>query len=71
MNYKKMDPKRVAQMLEEGRSHLEFMASIYNEQLRHGRHFLHEHPATALSWKEEPILKLLQTKVVGQVVCDQ
>ena len=71
MNCKKMDPKDVAQKLEEGRLHLEFMAGIYREQLRNGRHFLHEHPATAFSWREDAIAKLRSSTGVYEVVCDQ
>ena len=58
-------------MLEEGRSHLAFMVSIYREQLKHGRHFLHEHPASALSWKEDNILELMSDPRVHKVTCDQ
>ena len=32
------------------RVHLQFCAQIYQDQLREGRHFLHEHPAWAKSW---------------------
>ena len=30
--------------------HVEFCCSLYREQLRQGRHFLHEHPWSARSW---------------------
>ena len=66
-----MDPKDVAQKLQEGRLHLEFMAGIYRELLRNGRHFLHEHPAKAFSWKEDAIAKLRSNPGVHEVVCDQ
>ena len=71
INYKKMNPKDVAQKLEEGRLHLDFMASVYREQLRHGRHFPHEHPASAFSWREDSIAKLRSSPGVHEVVCDQ
>ena len=52
INFKKIDPSRLAAMLEEGRSQLCFCAELYRRQLRDGRHFLHEHPASAISWRE-------------------
>ena len=71
INYKKMSPTDVFKMLSEGRLHLLFMASIYREQLRCGRHFLHEHPASAMSWREECIDDLRKDSRVHEVVCDQ
>ena len=32
--------------------HLKFVVSLYREQIRRGRLFLHEHPAYATSWQE-------------------
>ena len=43
----------VARMIEEGRQHLEFVCWMYRRQLRNGKWFLHEHPATAVSWSEK------------------
>ena len=71
INYKKMDVKDVADALEEGRLHLEFMASIYREQLKQGRHFLHEHPASAFSWREDCMDELRRDRRVSEVTCDQ
>ena len=66
-----MKPKDVAQKLEEGRLHLSFMASIYREQHRWGRHFIHERMASAFSWREDEIVKLMGDPHVHEVVCDQ
>ena len=71
MNYPKMDPDRVAKLMAEGRMHLEFMAKIYKKQLDQGRHFLHEHPATAVSWDERSIVKLMAHSDVHVTVADQ
>ena len=30
--------------------HVEFCCTLYREKMRHGRHFLHEHPWSARSW---------------------
>ena len=71
MNYPKMDPDRVAKLMAEGRMHLKFMAKIYKKQLDQGRHFLHEHPATAVSWDERSIVKLMAHSDVHVTVADQ
>ena len=59
LNYKRMDAAKVQEKLEEGRLHLQFVTSLYREQLKRGKFFLHEQPATAMSWKEECIEKLM------------
>ena len=49
-------------------AHMDFCAEIYLYQMKNGRHFLHEHPASATSWAEEKILKVLGNQPVGTVV---
>ena len=71
INFKKMDPTKVAAMIQEGRSHLQFCAELYRKQLKGGRHFLHEHPATAVSWREPCIDSLMRDPKMFSVVCDQ
>ena len=66
-----MDPSVVAKMLEDGRMHLRFCAKLYRRQLRGNRHFLHEHPATAFSWREPEIDALVNDRRTYAVVCDQ
>ena len=46
---KSKDREAVKKAIDEGRRHLNFMVSLYRKQLHAGRHFLHEHPATAAS----------------------
>ena len=55
-----MKPEDVRLKLEEGRLHLEFVTTLYKDQIKRGKYFLHEHPATALSWKEDSIEKLIK-----------
>ena len=71
INFRKMDPARVRAMLVEGRMHLEFMVSLYRLQLSAGRFFVHEHAATAVSWDERCITKILAHQDVHLVKADQ
>ena len=41
------------------RRHLEFAAEMYEAQSKAGRYYLHEHPASASSWKEPVIQHLI------------
>ena len=59
LNRKKMAPDTWEAMMKQGRLHLHCMISIYREQLAHGRHFLHEHPASASAWQDNEMVKLL------------
>ena len=71
IHFKKMSPAKVEAMLEEGRVHLAFVSSHYRMQMRRGKYFLHEHPATALSWREEQIASIARDPTVHVVVGDQ
>ena len=66
-----MTPERVESLRQEAVRHLHFVASLYRIQLAGGRHFLHEHPATATSWSDPWIARLLKHPRVGSVVSDQ
>ena len=61
-----MERSRVASVL-----HLNFVASLYQEQIGGGRYFLHEHPLRATSWREASIRKILGIKGVQLVHGDQ
>jgi hypothetical protein len=50
---------------------LTFAAAVYKLQVSSGRHFLHEHPAGATSWRSPAIAKLLATPGVSAVVAHQ
>ena len=67
----KMDPSVDAKMLEDGRMHLRFCAKLYRRQLRGNPHFLHEHPATAFSWREPEIDALVNDRRTYAAVFDQ
>ena len=51
--------KNVEKALEEATQHSDFCAMLYQHQLRHGRHFLHEHPWGASSWKVKIMQEML------------
>ena len=51
--------------------HLRFMLHLYKIQLEGGRHFLHEHPASARSWKDPVMTSMLKDPRIGTVVSDQ
>ena len=44
---------------------------LYREQMRHGRYFLHEHPAYASSWQEKAVQKIISEEGVVRGTCDQ
>ena len=64
-------PVTVAAEKKRAIEHLEFLCTLYREQMRHGRYFLHEHPAYATSWQEPCFEKLVQEKGVETATCDQ
>ena len=66
-----MEPGKVRQMLIEGRRHLHFVIGLYKLQIDGQRHFLHEHPTGATSWKDSHMLRLLRIKGVKCVTSDQ
>lgn len=51
--------------------HVKFCVELYKHQLRHGRHFLHEHPHAADSWKLPEIEELLRNPGIHRVRADQ
>ena len=60
LNKAKMAPEKYEAMMAKGRRHLHFMISLYVIQLEGGRHFLHEHPQSASSWKDMYMQALLK-----------
>ena len=75
MNYPKAiargNADAVKEAIAKGRRHLNFVTSLYRQQLAAGRHFLHEHPQTAMSWKDEGGMSLARNPLVHVVVADQ
>ena len=71
INHRKMDPEKVETLRKEAIKHLHFVVGLYKIQLDGGRHFLHEHPAGASSWKDPWVTKIMSHPRVRQVVSDQ
>ena len=71
MNYPKMSPTKIEKAVKEGKTHLSFVVDLYKMQMDRGKHFLHEHPATARSWQEEKVVQLMNRAGVHTVVADQ
>ena len=71
INDKIRDPVVVAAEKKRAVEHLEFCVELYKEQMRHGRYFIHEHPAYATSWQEASIENLLKERGVERATCDQ
>ena len=65
------DPMVVAAERKRAVMHLEFSIELYREQLRHGRYFLHKHPAYATSWQEAAMRGFMGEIGVVTATCDQ
>ena len=62
-----MNTTKVEELPAEGRLHLHFMASRCRRQVAKEKYDVHEHPATALSWKED-VVEALARHPLSQVV---
>ncbi len=51
--------------------HVDFMVSLYREQIDGGRYFLHEHPSWATSWELQKMEELMATPGVRRIHGDQ
>ncbi len=71
LNNPRRDPEAVRRELTRARLHLDFVISLYRDQLDAVRLFLHEHPQAATSWEEEAVKELLAHPDVSRVTADQ
>ena len=71
INYCRMDPVEMKRRMEHGRRHLEFCTKLYNIQWEARRYLLHEHPASANSWQESCVRRVLNKHGVTKVIGDQ
>ena len=66
-NHWRMEPEEVKRRLIQAKLQLAFSVEIYQYQLSKGRHFLHEHPASAASWEDDEVNTLRQLQNVQTV----
>jgi hypothetical protein len=57
--------------IEEGKRHLNFCCYLYRRQLQRGTHFLHEHPARALSWVHPQMAAICKMHGVHLAIAEQ
>ncbi len=65
------DPEVVRREQVRAMVHLRFVAQMYQEQVNHGRYFVHEHPANATSWPKSCIEAVMKLQGVERVNGDQ
>ena len=71
LNKAKRDPAVVEAEIVRGRLHLRWCCHLYMKQVERGAYFLHEHPASATSWRETCVRTVLDHPNVSRVVADQ
>ena len=57
-------------MMREARGLLNFACQVYSKQDAAGRTYIHEHPLSASSWKEEAIQELLAKPGISKINLD-
>lgn len=71
MHHTKMEPAVVAERMRVAKNHLIMLCMIYRERHRAGKWFLHEHPPSAGSRKDEKIKRALKLDGVDDVRADE
>ena len=70
LNWGRMSEEDSARIKEYGLRHLKFACKLYELQRELQLYFLHEHPASATSWKEPCVTRLLNKPGVEKVTSD-
>ena len=70
LNKTRSNPQEQQRKLIEGKVLLNFALDVYRWQVRRGRYFVHEHPATATSWTLPEVQKLLSHPTVECITSD-
>ena len=70
LNFPKMKMENAAMLIKTGMEHLSLAMAIAKWQHQRGRYFLFEHPAQAVSWKEEVAKKVEELEGVEIITTD-
>ena len=70
LNKHRVDPSVQRRRMAEAKVLLGFALSVYEWQVRRGRYFLHEHPASVSSWKLDEVRAIQCMDGVMTVTCD-
>ena len=70
LNKARMGPEIYQRELRRAIDHLSFALEVYRMQAKSGRFFLHEHPATASSWKLDEVIQFIREFDAHVVVGD-
>ncbi len=65
------DLRKLRRQKVEAKLHLDFVISLYTEQIQAGGYFLHEHPQWATSWQLPTVEGLLDVNGVERIHADQ
>ena len=64
LNKGRMDPEEFQKRLDKGKDMLKTSCELYKKRIEKGRYFLHEHPKTAKSWKENCVKEISEMENV-------
>ena len=70
LNWGRMLPSEVTKVKEYGENHIKLALKMYNLQHEMGLYYLHEHPASATSWRREDVQELIKKTGGHKVVSD-
>ena len=70
LNFRRMTPEKVQEIIQYGMNHLEFCMYLYKIQVEQGLYFLHEHPASATSWDTDCVKNILRLPNVRRIDSD-
>eukprot|EP00913_Durusdinium_trenchii_P026417 g24785.t1 len=70
LNFPKMKMEHAAMLIKTGMEHLSLAMAIAKWQRQRGKYFLFEHPAQAVSWKEEVVKKVEEMEGVEVITTD-
>ena len=71
LNAQKRSPSEVTRDHVRAMVHMKFVCQLYEDQVKAGRYFIHEHPGSATSWTEDCIVQVRQLPGVDVSEIDQ